>query len=182
MSYNQAKANVFFIFTNALRERTIGFPKNGFEFSLIHSEILSLDVAFTAQFGARISVSGGQKIVFTNVITNVGDAYNNVTGIFTAPRNGTYMFTLTTMTTNNNHWAYLSVNGVITSRVHAREFWLIGNLTTDCGKVMFSQASVILSTGGVCGRDFPGKAPPGQTHTPCPVHAGIHTPPAQCML
>ena len=81
----------------------------------------------------------------------------------------------------------------------------------SCGKVMFSQASVILSTGGgVCGRhplgihphphpqadtptlwaDTPlGRQPPGQK-PPCPVHAWIHplpsacwdTPPAQCML
>ena len=63
-----------------------------------------------------------------------------------------------------------------------------------CGKVMFSQASVILFTGGACipactGQTPPGRhptplpsacwdtpAPPGQT-PPCPVHAGIHTPP-----
>ena len=91
----------------------------------------------------------------------------------------------------------------------------------SCGKVMFSQASVILFTGrrGVSVADTPGqtppwadttqadtppgrhlqedtppwedtplgrhsppgKHPPGQT-PPGPVHAGIHTSPAQCML
>ena len=61
------------------------------------------------------------------------------------------------------------------------------------GKVMFSQVSVILFTGGlcVCGRHPPGRhplgrhptgqTPPGQT-PPCPVHARTHTPPDQCML
>ena len=40
----------------------------------------------------------------------------------------------------------------------------------SCGKVMCSQASVILPTGGgVCGR------PPRTDTPPCPVHAGIHT-------
>ena len=68
----------------------------------------------------------------------------------------------------------------------------------SCGKVMFSQASVILSTGGVAdsplGRhphlqaDTPpsGQTPPWADNPlgrnpPCPVHAGIHSP-AQCML
>ena len=102
-------------------------------------------------------------------------------------------------------------------------------LQHSCGKVIFSQASVILSTGGwgvwqtpLLGRHPPqtppeqtpprantpwegppradtplgrhsgadtppGRHPPAQymlgyTHTPCPVHAGIHTPPAHCML
>ena len=60
----------------------------------------------------------------------------------------------------------------------------------SCGKVMFSQASVILS-GGVYGRQPPGKHPPGRIPPgrhpswadtsprqtpPHPVHAGIHTP------
>ena len=58
----------------------------------------------------------------------------------------------------------------------------------SCGKVMFSQASVILSTGeGVCGRHPPAKCMLGYTPPakcmlgytqPCPVHAGIHAPPA----
>ena len=41
----------------------------------------------------------------------------------------------------------------------------------NCGKVMFSQASVILFT-GVCGRHPPKQTPPGQ----------IPPPPTQCML
>ena len=66
-------------------------------------------------------------------------------------------------------------------------------------KIMFSQVSVspqdggglpLVPGGGVCHppgqTPFPGQAPPGQTYspadTPCPVHAGIHIPPAQCML
>ena len=48
----------------------------------------------------------------------------------------------------------------------------------SCGKVMCSQASVILPTGGgVCGR------PPRQTHPPPPSTCwDTHTHPAQCML
>ena len=35
----------------------------------------------------------GRSIIFDNVITNVGAAYNQQDGIFTAPVNGTYFFT-----------------------------------------------------------------------------------------
>ena len=43
----------------------------------------------------------------------------------------------------------------------------------SCGKVMFSQASVILSTGDVAETPLD-RHPPGR-HPLCPVHAGIHT-------
>ena len=45
----------------------------------------------------------------------------------------------------------------------------------SCGKVMFSQASVILSTGDVAETPL-GRHPPGR-HPLCPVHAGINSPP-----
>ena len=56
----------------------------------------------------------------------------------------------------------------------------------SCGKVMFSRESVILFMGGrVClgdVADIPwADTPPRQT-PPCPVHVGMHTSPAQCML
>ena len=47
----------------------------------------------------------------------------------------------------------------------------------SCGKVMFSQASVILFTG----RRGVAETPRADT-PPRPVHAWINTPPAQCML
>ena len=52
--------------------------------------------------------------------------------------------------------------------------------------VIFSQASVILLPGGAVSQHALGHTPlPNacwDTHLPWPVHAGIHTPPAQCML
>ena len=64
----------------------------------------------------------------------------------------------------------------------------------SCSKVMFSQASVShsvhMAEGGVWQTPWVGtpQADTSQpsacwdTHTPCPMHAGKHTPPAQCML
>nr|KAG5693590.1 hypothetical protein BaRGS_011715 [Batillaria attramentaria] len=49
-------------------------------------------------FHARLrtgDVSGGDHIIFTDVIINEGNAYNPSTGEFTAPYNGSYFFTAT---------------------------------------------------------------------------------------
>ena len=53
----------------------------------------------------------------------------------------------------------------------------------SCGKMIFSQASVSHSVhgGGVSATHPPSRHPPSR-HPSYPVHAGIHTPPAQCML
>ncbi|KAL4220137.1 C1q and tumor necrosis factor protein 4 [Mactra antiquata] len=54
--------------------------------------------AFTASLVHHITNLGSyQTIIFDNVITNDLGAYNNITGIFTAPFNGTYFFTATVM-------------------------------------------------------------------------------------
>ena len=46
----------------------------------------------------------------------------------------------------------------------------------SCGKVMLLHLSVILFRGGGVLFHHPCRQPPGQT-LPCPMHAGIHTPP-----
>ena len=60
----------------------------------------------------NIQFNAGHKIVFNNVLSNIGNGYNETTGIFTTPRNGRYTFTLVTMATGGEHYAQLRVNGV----------------------------------------------------------------------
>ena len=48
-------------------------------------------IAFHASLGSvRTAVRG--DVVFDNIDFNIGDAYNNATGVFTAPKNGIYQF------------------------------------------------------------------------------------------
>nr|KAG5700712.1 hypothetical protein BaRGS_029077 [Batillaria attramentaria] len=52
-------------------------------------------VAFSAAVGAsNVPASGSSIIPFTTIITNVGNAYNPTTSVFTAPYDGDYFFIL----------------------------------------------------------------------------------------
>ena len=51
----------------------------------------------------------------------------------------------------------------------------------SCGKVMFFTRIILFTGGGVCHSPCL-VTPPRWADTPRPVHAGIHTYPAQCML
>ena len=72
---------------------------------------LFTDFAFSAELEGDVSFSAGEKIIFTKVPTNVGNSYDNETGIFTAPHNGTYLFTVISMSTTGDHTALITVNG-----------------------------------------------------------------------
>ncbi|XP_078319041.1 complement C1q-like protein 4 [Crassostrea virginica] len=49
-------------------------------------------VAFTAIFTQDTTSKNNQILVFPHIITNVGGGYNVNTGVFTAPRDGVYVF------------------------------------------------------------------------------------------
>nr|XP_022295428.1 C1q-related factor-like [Crassostrea virginica] len=51
-------------------------------------------VAFTAGINSSSTTFKSEILVFNNVISNVGNGYNKNTGIFTAPTNGTYVFSV----------------------------------------------------------------------------------------
>jgi len=60
--------------------------------------IVSDKIAFLAYLGSEINgTTVDQTIVFDDVHTNLGGAYNGITGMFTAPEAGTYVFSLTFM-------------------------------------------------------------------------------------
>ncbi|BFZ00276.1 hypothetical protein BsWGS_03315 [Bradybaena similaris] len=51
-------------------------------------------VAFSASFGRSQYFLTDQLAPFTRVYTNLGNAYDNNTGVFTAPKTGVYVFSL----------------------------------------------------------------------------------------
>lgn len=62
-------------------------------------------VAFTAVVTPAdlTDLGAGQIIVFDKIITNVGNTYDNRTGIFTAPVRGVYVFEMALMVTHDMH-------------------------------------------------------------------------------
>ncbi|XP_053398005.1 C1q-related factor-like [Mercenaria mercenaria] len=60
----------------------------------IKDTLLTPAVSFNARQLNDLSLETGQTVVFSKTMANHGDAYDNVTGIFTAPVGGTYVFTI----------------------------------------------------------------------------------------
>ena len=68
-------------------------------------------MTFSVQLSSQTTFNNNQKVIFDNVISNVGNGYNNVTGIFTVPHNGSYELTLTNMRTLGRIFTNIMRNG-----------------------------------------------------------------------
>ncbi|XP_063073833.1 C1q-related factor-like [Engraulis encrasicolus] len=73
-------------------------------------------VAFSASLyssGSKVvgPFDSDRTIVFRRVLSNIGNAYNSGTGIFTAPVDGVYYFTFTAFTVSTPKRVYLRKNG-----------------------------------------------------------------------
>ncbi|KAK7504131.1 hypothetical protein BaRGS_00004435, partial [Batillaria attramentaria] len=73
-------------------------------------------VAFSAYIteGPNIRASPNQIVPFNNVLTNTGGAYNNQTGIFTAPFTGDYFFIVSADVSANYNQMEIRRNNVPT--------------------------------------------------------------------
>ncbi|KAL2102305.1 hypothetical protein ACEWY4_001473 [Coilia grayii] len=74
------------------------------------------EVAFSASLyssGSKVLGPFGsdKTVVFRKVLSNIGNAYNSATGIFTAPVGGVYYFTFTAFTAGTPKRVYLRKNG-----------------------------------------------------------------------
>ena len=65
-------------------------------------------VAFTAGMTSSSNTWEGDILVFPHVITNKGQGYSSSSGKFTAPRDGTYVFTVTAVSYDSDY-LYLDI-------------------------------------------------------------------------
>ena len=79
-------------------------------------------VAFTAVLNSRLSnYAAKTTIVFGNIITNIGNGYNPIDGVFTAPCEGVYQFSATILADNSGEvWCGFMKNGKRLASVYAR--------------------------------------------------------------
>ncbi|VDI23632.1 Hypothetical predicted protein, partial [Mytilus galloprovincialis] len=85
------------------------------------SPISSIEVAFHARLKPYITLGSRQTVIFDQVITNIGKAYNQHTGHFTAPYDGIYFFACTFLRPHNATLLHLQMvkNSNEISRGHA---------------------------------------------------------------
>ncbi|XP_070174061.1 uncharacterized protein [Littorina saxatilis] len=84
--------------------------------------LATLRVSFHAKLTSPFTGSG--TLTPFTVITNEGDAFSGTTGIFTAPRNGTYFFVASAGTYSSDKYVYMSLqkDGVSVSRALTRQY------------------------------------------------------------
>ncbi|XP_061185099.1 heavy metal-binding protein HIP-like [Saccostrea echinata] len=92
---------------------------------MVEEKMINLSAQQTADTGKRVYFSAGitkeirnsavwngnDVIIFYDVISNEGGAYNASTGVFTAPVDGVYVFSCFILTDRTTFYAYLEVNG-----------------------------------------------------------------------
>eukprot|EP00916_Digyalum_oweni_P002101 GHVL01003916.1.p1 GENE.GHVL01003916.1~~GHVL01003916.1.p1 ORF type:complete len:410 (+),score=18.93 GHVL01003916.1:115-1344(+) len=82
----------------------------------------TLRVSFHAMLTSTFTGTG--TLTPFTVITNEGDAFSGTTGIFTAPRNGTYFFVASAGTVASDKYVhiYLQKDGVSVSRAYTQQY------------------------------------------------------------
>ena len=84
-------------------------------------------VSFHVEMTNFVTYNDGDKVIFDNVTSNVGNAYDNVTGIFRVPHNGSYDLTLRNMGNPGGIYTDIVRNEAKLCRAH-------GSGTNDQGK------------------------------------------------
>ena len=85
-------------------------------------QVSTTNVAFTAGLSKSIlHASAYQNIVFDHVHTNIGNGYDSLTGIFTAPFSGTYVFFTSILVYNDREiFCRIVVNGANIADTYGR--------------------------------------------------------------
>ncbi|VDI11503.1 Hypothetical predicted protein [Mytilus galloprovincialis] len=77
--------------------------------------------AFLATLSKSVNLGQNHVLKFDSIKTNIGDGYDASSGVFTAPRKGTYEFAVNFITSNKDEWLELDLikNNNMVVRGHA---------------------------------------------------------------
>ena len=95
--------------------------------------LLLPDVIFSVQLSSQTTFNNNQKVIFDNVISNVGNGYNDVTGIFTVPHNGSYELTLRNMGNSGGTYTDIVRDNTLECTAHGAGTNQQGNVVVSPG-------------------------------------------------
>lgn len=77
------------------------------------------EIYFNAKLSKHTTVTDGHTVIFDMVVENVGDCYNEITGIFRATVSGMYQFSITMTSRGKGQYAHIQLmkNGKEIGRV-----------------------------------------------------------------
>ncbi|XP_045211430.2 collagen alpha-2(VIII) chain-like [Mercenaria mercenaria] len=103
-------------------EECTGKREFGNKVSRSRRDLGSLNVAFTAGLSRSIlHAPAYHNIIFDRVETNIGNGYDSLTGVFTAPVSGTYVFYTSILVYNGREvFCRIVVNGVNMANTYGR--------------------------------------------------------------
>lgn len=101
------------------------------EFHLLSERVVTPHIVFSAMLGSsHLTVSVGQTLVFPTVLSNEGGGYDPSTGTFTAPVNGTYIFSVTLCPVHGKALTYnVIVDGAVNNTVMLEILVIVPTLT-----------------------------------------------------
>ena len=96
-------------------------------------------VVFTAAAVSNRAYDGSQPVIFDDIITDVGNAYDVNSSIFTCPVSGVYMFSMSFMSTPDNYSeVFLMHQGSAVIRLYADD---VVSSYTSASNLAFVQCS-----------------------------------------
>ena len=108
---------------------------------IIFFNFFPVDISFNVQLSGRLLFNGTEKIIFDDVISNIGNGYNSTSGISTVPPNGTYTLMLITNSIGSKHYAFITVNDKRLSLTYAGRSYRTGKLSIYTLQCRFCQMS-----------------------------------------
>lgn len=106
-------AMIFFLQIGLVKKFLCMLNRQTFKIFNLSFVDISRRIGFTASVSNSSASWNNGTLVFPEVITNVGNGYNETDGVFTAPLQGEYVFFVNVQSNGNQHiYVHIMLNGI----------------------------------------------------------------------